>query len=553
MSALSFFAPSTRQLAIALKPVNPRSTRWPRTTLYLSVLTMILAMQVAAFAQSDAAKQNESQEQKTEAQKPFIEPAEMRHEKVGVRAFIEASPQKNGRWDTLPLLMPINPVHVALMHTGKVLIIAGSGNDPDNKILHAAVWSPGPDTVKTFLIDWDMFCNGMVILGDGKPLIFGGTVSYDPFVGAKNAGTYDPATGSFANQPSMAHGRWYPTGTVLPDGRVMVFSGLDENSKTNTQVEIFTEGLGWNAPVVAGWTPPSYPRMHVLPNGKVFYSGSSPASRFFDPSTETWSGVVAFTIFSGTRTYGSSVLFPLTPANGYKPVVIIMGGGVQATATTEIIDLSVASPKWMNGPPMSQARIDMNATYLPTGKILVTGGSASDEDATTASLNADLYDPVSGTFTSAGANVYPRLYHAEALLLPDATVVVAGGNPKRGDYEHHLEIYSPAYLFNGDGSAAKRPVITSVTPGAISYGKTFQVTTPDGNSISSAVLIRAAAVTHSFDMDQRLVEVSFSLQGTNLKVTAPPNANIAPPGYYMLFLVNKNGVPSVASFVQITP
>jgi hypothetical protein len=461
-----------------------------------------------------------------------------------------------GQWQTLPYTMPINPVHLALLHTGKVLVVAGSGNLSSNMDFEAAIWDPRSGTITTQPIHWDMFCNGMVVLPDGKPLIFGGTVTYDPFVGAKNASTYDPSTGAFTDQPSMAHGRWYPTGTVLGDGRVMVFSGLDENSNTNTTVELFTEGSGWSSPVAAGWTPPLYPRMHVLPTGKVFYSGSTPSSRFFDPSTTTWSNVVPTTNYGGTRTYGSSVLLPLTPANNYKPRVIIMGGGspgTPATATSEIIDLSIRSPNWVQGPSMSQPRIEMNTTLLPNGKVLATAGSTIDEDATTASLNADLYDPATNTFSSAGANVYPRLYHSQALLLPDATVLVAGGNPTRGDYDPHLEIYSPAYLFNADGSSAARPAITNVTAGAIGYGATFQVATPDGNSISSVVLVRAGAVTHSIDMDQRLVGMSFSNQGTTLTVTSPPNANIAPPGYYLLFLLNRKGVPSVASFVHLSP
>jgi hypothetical protein len=107
-------------------------------------------------------------------------------------------------------------------------------------------------------------------------------------------------------------------------------------------------------------------------------------------------------------------------------------------------------------------------------------------------------------------------------------VLVAGGNPTRGVYDPHLEVYSPAYLFNADGGAAARPAITNVTPSAIGYGANFQIATPDGNSISSVVLIRAGAVTHSFDMDQRLVGMSFSNQRTTLTVTSPPNSNIAP-------------------------
>ena len=170
--------------------------------------------------------------------------------------------------------------------------------------------------------------------------------------------------------------------------------------------------------------------MHLSTDGRVFYSGSGTGSRIFNPSTKTWSGVVATTNYTGTRTYGTSVLLPLTPANGYKPRVMIFGGGNPATATTEIIDLSAApTPAWQYGPSMSQPRIEMNATILPNGKVLALGGSTNDEDAATASLNADLYDPNTNTFSPAGANVFPRLYHSGSLLLPDATVLLTGGNP----------------------------------------------------------------------------------------------------------------------------
>ena len=111
--------------------------------------------------------------------------------------------------------------------------------------------------------------------------------------------------------------------------------------------------------------------------------------------------------------------------------MIIMGGANPSTATTEVIDLSAASPAWAFGPSMSQPRIEMNAVMLPTGKVLALGGSYNDEDTTTASLNADLYDPVTNSFSSAGANAYARLYHSVALLMPDATVWVAGGNPRQ--------------------------------------------------------------------------------------------------------------------------
>jgi hypothetical protein len=459
-----------------------------------------------------------------------------------------------GQWTTLYTQMPINPIHLAMMNNGKVLVVAGSGNNANNTTTFmAGVWDPTTKTITTQPVDFDMFCNAMVVLPDGRPFVMSGTILYKPgFTGDPRTAAYDPATGKFVDLQPMAHGRWYPTGTTLSDGSVMVFSGLDENGNTNTAVEIYKVGVGWSQQYMAGWTPPLYPRLHLLPNGKVFYSGWTSNSAIFDPSTHQWQQNYAATNYTGVRTYGTSVLLPLTPANNYKPEVMIMGGGNPSTNTTELIDLSAASPKWVNGPPMSQPRIEMDAVILPTGKILAVNGSTNDEDATTASLNADLYDPSTNTFSSAGANAFARLYHSGALLLPDATVLVVGGNPAQGTYNSYVELYTPAYLFASDGSLASRPTITSVTPGPIGYNSPFQVQTPQAANISSAVLVRAAAVTHAFDMDQRLVGLNFTVNGGTLNLTSPPNSSIAPPGYYMLFLLNSAGVPSVARFVQLS-
>ena len=233
-----------------------------------------------------------------------------------------------------------------------------------------------------------------------------------------------------------------------------------------------------------------------------------------------------------------------------------MGGGNPSTTTSELIDLSASTPKWVYGPSMLAPRIEMNATILPNGQVLALGGSLNDEDTASASLNADLYtdnpDVTKSTFTPAGVEQFARLYHSVSLLLPDATVWVAGGNPQRGTYETHMEIYSPPYLFNADGTPATRPIITGTSSSTIGYNGAFQVQTPDAANISSVVLMRNGAVTHAFDMDQRNVGLSFTAGAGVLNITGPPNGNIAPPGYYMLFLLNSAGVPSIASIVQVS-
>jgi len=460
--------------------------------------------------------------------------------------------------------VPINPIHATLLTNGKVLVVAGSGNCPPTQS-GCPVSAPfGPpngsgallldpvsgQTLQQFTVSWDMFCNGMVMLQDGRVLIDGGTIEYDPFRGAANASIFDPATNTFTDIQPTAQGRWYPTLLTLADGRVMTFSGLTETGGTNQAVEFFTIGSGWSTAYPASWTPDLYPRLHLLPDGKVFYSGAQTKSRLFDPSSNTWTSSVATTNYSGVRTYGTSVMLPLSPQNNYDPRIIIMGGGNPSTNTTEIIDMGAATPVWQYGPPMSQPRIEMNAVILPNGKVLALGGSLYDEQSSTASLNADLYDPASNTFSSAGVYAYSRLYHSVALLLPDATVWSAGGNPSRGHYVPQQEIYRPAYLFNQNGSAATRPSITGA-PGSISYNSVFTVQTPDAANVSKVVLVRNGNVTHAFGMDQRLVELSFTAGSGSLSVTAPPDGNIAPPGYYMLFILNNAGVPSIAPFVQI--
>ena len=469
-----------------------------------------------------------------------------------------------GQWTTLPPAVPINPIHAVLLNGGKILVVAGSGNCPPSQSGCPSGPPYGPangsgallldpvtgQTLQQFTVSWDMFCNAMVLLQDGRVLIDGGTIQYDPFHGAANASLFEPSISTFSDVQPTLHGRWYPSLLTLADGRVMTFSGLEESGGTNLAVEFYTIGSGWSTTYNANWTPDLYPRLHLLPDGKVFYSGAQTKSRLFDPSTTTWSSVIATTNYSGIRTYGTSVLLPLSPANNYDPKVIIMGGGNPSTASTEIIDMGSSVPAWQYGPPMSQPRIEMNAVILPNGKVLALGGSLYDEQNSTASLNADLYDPVSNTFSSAGVYVYPRLYHSVALLLPDGTVWSAGGNPSRGHYVPQQEIYKPSYLFNPDGTAATRPTVTSA-PSSISYSSAFTVQTPDSANVSKVVLVRNGNVTHAFGMDQRLVELSFTPDIGSISVTAPPNGNIAPPGYYMLFILNNSGVPSIAKFVQI--
>jgi hypothetical protein len=524
--------------------------------------------------------------------------------RIAVALLLLYAPAQNGRaqaqanqigtWTTLSYGMDkINPIHVVPLHNGKVLIVAGSENVPDEhnvtKINKAAVWdTTNVENGSIRLLPnlaWDVFCNGMAVLPDGRPVVVGGTEQYDPFYGDPRTTIFDPATEKFIQVHSMAHGRWYATVIALaapaptdvapqnsPDNyQLLTFSGLNEMSSTNNAVEMYKVGVGWSREYVAPWNPPLYPWLHLLPSGKIFCSGSNPSSHMFDPVAHTWTLNVAQTNYAADRGFGSSVLLPLLPPN-YVPRVMILGGhDSPATDSTEIIDLSATGPpyQWVDSGKMSKARIQMDAVLLPDGKLLAEGGSLYNEDSNTASLNADLFDTAAfnptkpqEAWSSAGTGSYARLYHSVALLLPDARIVVAGGNPVRGTYEHAIEVYTPPYLFTTDATGAvvkaSRPSITSA-PSEIGYGKAFPVgVTPSDAAIHSVVLVRPGSSTHATDMEQRLVGLTFSASGSTLSVNAPPNSNIAPPGYYMLFVLSgapnepTKRVPSVASFVRLS-
>jgi hypothetical protein len=484
-------------------------------------------------------------------------------------------PHIDGTWTTLPYPAPINPIGTTLLRTGKVLLVAGSENDSSNnstgsESYRAAVWDPTGTSESSFTVQhliYDTFCSGAAVLPDGRALIVGGSSTYQ-FTGENRASIFDPETLGYLQAQAMVDGRWYATVTALGDGRLMAWSGLNSLGGTNSSVEIYSlraAGTGWAAPITGSPTPPLFPRMTLLPNGTVFWSGQGtdppPGNAWiFDPVNATWTVSVPTTM---DRHYGSSVLLPLLPPS-YAPRVMNFGGGDPATPTTEIIDLSASSPAWIPGPPMSTGRLQMNAILLADGTVLAEGGSVTNETPDAPGLHADLYEPGSNTFASGGTAAYSRLYHSTALLLPDATVASLGSNPgPHANYQPAIEIYTPAYLYDANDrpiSATSRPLITGVSPpGPLAYGQTVTVSYAQSTTIASAALVRPGSTTHAFNMDQRFVglcgaspQPACAASNGSLSLTMPPNGNIAPPGYYMLFLFDATGVPSIATFVQLS-
>jgi hypothetical protein len=291
-------------------------------------------------------------------------------------------------------------------------------------------------------------------------------------------------------------------------------------------------------PATADRNMPVYPRMTLLPNGMILNSEPNKGTELFDPATNRWSWL-GNTQLGQARSEGNTVLLP-----DLNKVLIAGGRGAKgATNTAEVIDFSQANPAWHYTGSMRYARAYANAVLLADGTVLEvgggTGGSYSDPVYT-----AELYHPATGTWSTMAAQTAPRIYHSTAVLLPSGQVLSAGMDS--GTYQNTAEIYSPPYLFHGP-----RPTISSA-PSSVGYGKRFAVSTPDASSVKRVALVKPSGATHALGQDQRYVDVSFKrTSSTALTVTAPPNGNHAPPGWYMLFILNSHGVPSVASWVQV--
>ena len=336
----------------------------------------------------------------------------------------------------------------------------------------------------------------------------------------------------------MSQARWYPTTTMLGDGTMMIFAGTMSTGTSATNVDHYdpVSNTITTLPSTANKSMVLYPRVKLLTSGLLAWT-NFPTTCYLNPATAAWTN--GPTLNSGSRSdTDMSVLLPgLT-------TIMEMGGTLTSgvTGTAELLNLSASTPAWQYTASMNFPRLWANSVLLADGTVLVVGGGTTGYYGGPV-LTPEIYNPVTGTWSQLAPQTAPRMYHSTALLLPDGRVLSAGQSS--GQYENTGEIFSPPYLFMG-----ARPVISNA-PGTLGYGQAFTVATPQAASISRVALVKAAAVTHSNDFDQRYVTCTFTISGGTLLVTSPPNANYAPPGWYMLFLVNSTGVPSVASWVQV--
>jgi Domain of unknown function (DUF1929) len=552
-------------------------------------------------------------------------------------------------------------VHLAVLHTGKVLIFSydegifpvtreapanpAAVGDSDRAL--SALYDPMTGTATYVPLNRNLFCSGHAFAADGRLLVAGGQFRLPGLIkeigipprelapGAdKDLHLFDPVGEAWTKlEREMEFGRWYPTCVTMPDGKVMVASGTNAiatvagfDGGIQHTWKIVDPATGEVGPDLGFNRQPifhNYPFMLTLPNGEIFAHYKRITRFFREPGgwglmsqngggSYGGEGSPALTMWQFSRTGpgpGTCCLLPLIPTRdpetggvSYPPgrILIIGGGGAEgvpepkleedyeldpttpANPTAEILDLSEVPLQWRytgitadgsepdeDTSPMKFPRVMPDPVLLPDGSVLVVNGAMTGMSggflshlrgegdrppigATDPVQVPERFDPITETWEALCPKAIERLYHATAVLLPDARVLVAGHdgflNMAPHDLsQYELEIFSPPYLHRGP-----RPAISSA-PESVAYGSTFRVGTEEAASIGSVCLIRQSSITHQTNTDQRYVGLAVvsSPRDGGLVVQAPPNGSVAPPGWYMLFVVTPEGVPSVARWVRV--
>ena len=513
-------------------------------------------------------------------------------------------------WTIAATSTDIVAIHAALLPTqpkGEILIF-GDWKDPQAGTTHTRIFRVDPETVSNpeNLPMQNLFCGGQAFLADGRLLIAGGTVAWPAGGGHVHGAHYDGERAAYLYLPRQKKfvpvanlnfqpgsngkggGRWYPTLVTLQTGQVWAVAGHPdisddfETRHNNNTPEYYSPATNkWTITTAARTAPgalstDSYPRFHLLPNGRLVSdtAGRGDGKRLFDPFAGAWTAddfsfPNNWDAFYDRGSSATSVLLPLLPPL-HKPRVLLANGALAFKCDPDAKSFSATGAR--QGSAAGKVRNHGCAVILPTGNILVTGGVSylphpTEPNASFARgvYETEIYDsgafggPEGWSTLAAGEETAVlRGYHSVALLLPDGRIW-AGGSTEgitevkgsstltgAGGAEHRAEIFSPSYV-----SQANRPSITAC-PENIGYNMGFQVVTTQAESIGRVALIRCGSVTHGFNSDQRYVGLNFTKGSGVLNVTSPPDGKIAPPGYYMLWIIDSQGrVCQLAKFVRV--
>lgn len=469
----------------------------------------------------------------------------------------ELNPAVYGEWSE-PVDWPHIAVHAALLPSGKILSYDATPDDftpvldpvnSPNDTTRASIWDYATGIHTDAATDDtgdDLFCSGHTLMPDGNVFVAGGTTGYNRGIDSTN--TFDYQTETWSSGPKMEFRRWYPTVTNLGNGDLLIAGG---GGNVPELYSPSTNSLRTLTGVTPSATSAPWPFIMQAPNGKVLFAGGARRNSLAFIDTEGAGSLTEAGHSVVDRNRGGFAV--------YDAGKMMITGGHSDNTSVNMVEMNTAQVT--AGSPMNLPRADHNTLVLPDGSVLVVGGNqvggfCGDE---TASYAPEIWNPATGNWTLLAAQQYPRQYHSTAVLLPDGRVWSGGqGYATRVStqvalcsYQNNAEVFSPPYLFNDDGSLATQPVISGA-PTAIDYAQPFVIDTPDAADIASVSLIRLSTTTHAVNFSQRYVPVNFTVTGNNsLSARAPQNGNHAPAGFYMLFIVNNDGTPSVSKMVKV--
>jgi YVTN family beta-propeller protein len=432
---------------------------------------------------------------------------------------------------------PVEPwphiaIHAALTPDGRVLTYRSSGA--------LDVWDPSEGLDGGHLTianssQTNFFCSSLLSLPDGSGiLIAGGGTTEEPH---NRSNVFDYGAGTVARYDDMNLARWYSTSTTLLDGATYIQGGKSGTDHPEIR------GADGSFRLLSGVDTSdllfAYPRNFVAPDGRIFGFDGNGYMYYVDTSG------------SGSRSSHGQFTGPIGRDSStamFRPGRILQFGG--ATSGARVIDVNGGNPVVTTTQSLSSKRRWVTATILADGTVLATGGSEVKNELTGVNNSAEIWNPSTGQWRRGAEGQLARLYHSLAMLLPDASVLVAGGGSPGPLNNDNAEIYYPPYLFDAGGGWASRPQIAAA-PSYVDIGQTFFVDVADGDAAERVALVKTGAVSHSFNMDQRFIELTFHQSGNRLTVSAPARASDAPPGFYLLFVINASGTPSTGHIARI--
>ena len=465
-------------------------------------------------------------------------------------ASTAGDPGQVGQWGPV-VDWPVVAINAALLPNGQVLAYDSMGDNatetyPVQDHTRATLWDPATGTQTPVNVDtgYNIFCSGLAHLIDGSLFVAGGNKNTQ-LEGIVQTHIFDPKTDTWSLGPDMAAGRWYPSVTPLRNGAMLITEGGPDTP------EVRKTGGGLRSLTTASLNLPLYPWIDVAPNGRAFYSGPDQTMRSLDTA-----GGGSWQTFGQRDALNRDLWQPRHLRHRQDPHCrrcILEHRRPRHRPERGCPQVSATAP-------MAYGRRQHNLTVLADGTVLATGGNSSGAslvDLDNGVYPAERWNPATGQWQTLAAMQVTRQYHSTALLLPDGRVLSAGGGicgtcDRVGYLAKNAEVFSPPYLFKNDGSGelAPRPEITS-GPDQMTYNAGYAFSVANAASISKVALVRLGAVTHSVNMEQRYVPLSFTADGEVINALAPANADVAPPGIYMLFVINANGVPSVAKMMRV--